>query len=133
MEAAENELHRIKSAFYEQVRISAQTWIFMEKGAIEEAKRTVEKIKNKNARYHYLANIALAEENWEVFEQAKGMVKHQGLQYALGAELAFKKGDMEQAKKLGDLAISTSRGLQKYILVKSFERQSNNPDRKTYF
>lgn len=133
VEVAENELNRIKSVFYEQVRVSAQTWIFMEKGYIEEAKRTAEKIKNKNARNHYLANIALVEENWEVFDQAKSMVKHPGLRYALEAELAFNKGDMEQAQKLGDLAISASRGLQKYILVKSLERQSKNPNRKTFF
>jgi hypothetical protein len=67
------------------------------------------------------------------FEEYKSQVKHKGLQYSLAAEEAYIRGEFEEAHKYGDLAISSSRGLQKWLLVKSLEHQRNNENRQFYF
>ncbi|MFM9278939.1 hypothetical protein [Paenibacillus jiagnxiensis] len=60
-------------------------------------------------------------------------MKQQVLIHALEAEAAFRKGELDKAEKYGDIAIHGANGLQRYILVKSRERQLNNPVRETFF
>jgi hypothetical protein len=49
------------------------------------------------------------------------------------AEKAFRQGGEKEAERLGHLAISSARGLQKYVLVQSLERQRKNPNRHSFF
>lgn len=116
-----------------QLRLNAETHYYIETNRITEAKQVLPQIKNQDARHLYTAIIALIENDWSAFEEMKSKVKHKAAKYGLEAEAAYKRGVHEQAESLGELAISHSPGLQKYIFIKGLEYQKNNPNRKSYF
>jgi uncharacterized membrane protein len=118
---------------YKEVQKSVLVHIQIENNQLEEAIKTANEIKNHNIRYYNFALVALMRGNFEYFQQMKNEVKHKGLKYVLEAEAAFKQGNVEEAERLGNLAISSSRGLQRYILVKSLKRQQNNKHRRSFF
>jgi hypothetical protein len=118
---------------YNQIKVSIKAGIQIENKQLDEAEETIQKIKNHNIRNYNLALLALSKRELGLFETFKSQVKHKGLQYALDAELAYIRGKMEEAEKFGELAISSSRGLQKWLLVKSLEHQRNNEDRQSFF
>lgn len=120
-------------SIYNQTKISIKASIQLEKKELEEAEETIQKIKNHNIRNHNLALLALLQGNWELFEKCKNKVKHKGLKYALAAEAAYIREESEEAENFGELAISSSAGLQKWLLVKSLEHQRNTKDRQFYF
>jgi hypothetical protein len=124
-----NQLRRM----YKEVQKTVLVSIPIENNQLEEAIKTANEIKKDQIRHYYLALIALIQGNLESFQQMKKEVKHKGLKYVLEAEAAFKQWNVEEAERLGNLAISSSRGLQKYILVKSLERQQNNKYRRSFF
>jgi hypothetical protein len=118
---------------YNQTKIALRSTIQLETNQLKEAEETIPKIKNHNVRHHNFALLELLKGNIEGFEKHKSQVKHKGLQFALDAEAAFMRKEFDKAEKFGELAISSSAGLQKWILVKSLEHQRNNPDRKFFF
>ncbi|MFL6561952.1 MAG: hypothetical protein ACJ8MO_38350, partial [Bacillus sp. (in: firmicutes)] len=126
---AENDLQRLGKT-YNQVKISLRSTIQLETNQLREAEETIPKIKNHNVRHHNFALLALLKRNLDEFEKHKALVKHKGLQYALDAEAAFMQQKFQKAEKFGELAISSSAGLQKWVFVKSLEHQKKNPDRK---
>jgi hypothetical protein len=133
-EQAERFAYQLKSGgMYDQARNSALVHILIEHNRLEEAKEMAEKIKNHNIRYHNLAIIALQQENGSLFEKLVNEIKHNGIRYALQAEAAYRRGDLAEAERLGVLAISSTGGIHKYILIKSLERQQNNSARRSYF
>lgn len=77
--------------------------------------------------------IAMLRGDWPTFEEMKTKIKNRVYQYMLDADMAFRKGRYDEAKHIGDLAIKHTAGLQRYILIKSFERQERNPNRESYF
>jgi hypothetical protein len=79
------------------------------------------------------ALIALMQGNEEQFTQSKNNVANPALRYVLEAEKAFRQGDEKEAERLGHLAISSARGLQKYLIVRALERQQKNSNRHSFF
>jgi hypothetical protein len=118
---------------YNQTKIALRSTIQLETNQLKEVEETIPMIKNHNVRHHNFALLALLKGNLEEFEKHKSQVKHKGLQYALDTEAAYSRKEFGEAEKLGQLAISSSAGLQKWILVKSLEHQINNKDRKFFF
>jgi hypothetical protein len=129
-EEAAGILSKIKNP---QLRSIAETHYYIETNRLTEVKQVLPQIKNQEARHIYNAMIALIENDWTAFEKMKGKIKHKGAKCALEADAAFKKGDHKQAESLGDLAISNSSGLQRYIFIKALEQQKDNLNRKSYF
>lgn len=123
----------LKSPFYSQTRKSAMASIEIELRNLRKAEITTQDIKNQDIRHHNLALIALLDANWEVFQHLKDKIKSKALQYALEAEAAFKNGNTEESERLGHLAIASCAGIQKWLFIKSLERQQKNPHRETYF
>lgn len=118
---------------YEEARKSALANIQIEKNQLEEAADIANEIKNDTVRYYNQALVALMQGKEEQFAQAKNNVANRVLRYVLEAEKAFRQGDKKEAEQLGHLAISSARGLQKYVLVRSLERQQKNPNRHSFF
>lgn len=121
------------SSAYNQTKLSIHAAIQLEKKNLEEAEETILKIKNHNIRNHHLALLALLHGDWGLFEKNKSQVKHKGMKYALEAEAAFIRKELVEAEKFGELAIASSAGLQKWLLVKSLEHQRNTEDRQFFF
>lgn len=118
---------------YNQTKLSIKVTLQLENRQLEEAEETISKIKNNNIRNHDLALLALLKEDWQLFENSKSQVKHNGLYYALEAEAAFIRNEIDEAEKYGMLAISASRGLQKWLFVKTLEYQRKNENRRFFF
>lgn len=118
---------------YNQTKIALRSTIQLETNQLNEAGKTIPRIKNYNVRHHNFALLELLKGNIEEFEKHKSQVKHKGLQYALDAEAAYNRKAFEKAEKFAELAISSSAGLQKWIFVKSLEHQRDNKDRKFFF
>ncbi|MFB5197592.1 hypothetical protein ACE198_22235 [Neobacillus sp. KR4-4] len=118
---------------YSQPKIALRSTIQLETNQLKEAEETISKIKNPNIRHHNFALLALLKDDLEAFQKHKSQVKHKGLQYSLDAEEAFMNKEFEKAEKFGELAISSTAGLQKWVLVKSLEHQRNNLERKFFF
>lgn len=118
---------------YHQTKLSIKAAIQLGNIQLEEAEETIHKIKNNNIRNHDLALLALLKEDWALFENFKSQVKHKGLYYALEAEAAFIRNEIDEAEKYGMLAISSSRGLQKWLFVKTLEYQRKNENRRFFF
>ena len=133
-ELEEAEIYSEKlSMLYNQIKLSAKASILLEKKQSEEAAEIIQEIKNPNIRNFNLALLALHKEDFELFENYKTQVKQQDLRYALAAEAAYIRENLVEAERLGDLAISSSAGLQKWTFVKSLAYQRNNENRQSYF
>ncbi|MDQ0112548.1 hypothetical protein [Paenibacillus harenae] len=122
---AERYMNKLGS-IYNQTKIALASSIQLETRQLREAEKNIKKIKNKNIHNHNFALLALMNGDTNLFEKYKSQVKHKGLQYALEAEAAYARGEMDQAEKFGELAISTSAGVQKWVFVKSLEYQKQN-------
>lgn len=131
-EQAEQYAEQLKKG-YEEAKKLALVHIYIEKGELEEAERVANDIQNETARYYNQALIALLRGQEDRFENLKQKVKKHPFCYVLEAERAFRNGDQKEAERYGNLAISTSRGLQRYVLVRSLEHQQNHPNRQTFF
>ncbi|WP_442593528.1 hypothetical protein [Neobacillus sp. D3-1R] len=90
---------------------------------VEEAKRHIEKIKPLQYQLYYRA-IILTEENQ--LEEARELVKRMNKLWMIEAvkvELAKKDDQPKIAEEHAKKAVSLARGLQKYVLAKTFERE----------
>ncbi|MFB5761446.1 hypothetical protein [Paenibacillus medicaginis] len=130
LENAAREQEKVKG---KQMQLTTKVQINLESRDIAEAENIVDQIRHPNSRPYFKALIAIYKKDWDDFEAQKVQLKQQVLVHALEAEAAFCKGELDQAEKHGDLAIEGADGLQRYILVKSRERQQNSPMRETYF
>jgi len=114
-------------------RATLEVILHIERKNIDEAKVAAEQILDPSIRYFYFAVIAMLQNDWSAYEIMKNKMKRRNLLYALEADVSYRKGDLEQAKVFGDLAISTSSGLQRFMYIKLLKRQVNNPNRESYF
>lgn len=121
------------SSRYNQTIFSINASIQLERKELDKAEKTIQKIKSKNHRNYYLALLALSQGNLILSEEYKAKVRHKGLQYVIDAEAAFVIGNYAEAGRFGNLAISNSAGLQRWVLVKSLEYQKNNSNRQSFF
>lgn len=155
MEHVENLIGRLKSPLYVALRHSlkgeyrqvrtilpkiknpstrayVEGMLLLEEQDVDKAESVINSIKIVSLKNHLLAAIAIAKRDWERFNELKSKLKP-GIKFSLEAEEAFRKGDVDRARELGNYAIANSKGLQRYILIKSLERQEKNPDRRSYF
>lgn len=116
-----------------QLRALLKAGLYIEMNNISAAKRETEIIKNPEVRTYNYALIALKENQWEPFRLYKSKLKNKVFLYILEAEKEYKNGNLEKAEQLGNLAIESSKGLQKYILLTSLERQQTSLNRESYF
>lgn len=130
LETAAREQEKVKGT---QMQLMTKVQLDLESRDMAEAERIADQIKNPNIRHYSKALIAIYNRDWDDFEAQKAQLKQQVLIHALKAEAAFRKGEHDQAEKLGDLAIEGANGLQRYILIKSRERKKNSAMRETYF
>ena len=131
---ASKKVERLKNwGRQQQMRAILKAALYLENNHLSEAKRETELIKSPEVRAYNYALIALKENEWESFAQLKSKLKNKALQYILEAEEAYKKGNLEKAELFGNQAIEAARGLQRYLLVASLERQETNADRDSYF
>ncbi len=131
-EAAEQNLNKL-SSLYNQSKMIIKSSILLETNQLEEAEKTIGQIKAETAKNHNLALLGLIKGDWDLFNQSKARLKNQTFVHALEAEAAYHRGDYQEADLSGTLAINSSGGFQKWVLVKSLEHQKNNPDRRSYF
>jgi hypothetical protein len=129
-EKARVTLPRIKNP---QLRAIGTASLMVELKNVTEAKQATDQIKNSDIRHVNYANIAMLQEDWAVYEAMKDKVKRPVFKYALDADAAYKRNNFEEAKRWGDLAISNSSGLQRYIFIKLLELKQNDPNRESYF
>ena len=54
-------------------------------------------------------------------------------QLSLDAEVAYQQGKMAEADQYGQQAIAESKGVQKYLMIKTLEKNKRNPHRNSYF
>lgn len=102
-------------------------------GRWQEAEQHINRQDNNDAKNVARALVRLMQDELSGFEEAKRMVDHPGFVYALDAEAAFRRGDIVKADELGDLAISHTAGLQRYVFIRYRELRSAESDRKSYF
>ncbi|MDQ8734234.1 hypothetical protein [Paenibacillus sp. LHD-38] len=117
----------------QQMRALLKAALYLERNNLSSAKRETEMIKNPEVRSYNYALIALMEIQWESYRMYKSKLKNKVFLYILEAEEEYKKGNMEKAEQLGNLAIKASKGLQKYLMLTSLERQRIKPNRESYF
>jgi hypothetical protein len=127
---AENTLPKIKN---KGLRAVCEVFLHLENNNINEAIKANEGIKDQEIRSFNRAVIAMLQKDWLTFEENQRKLKNKGYQFALNADAAFRKGNYEQSKYYGDLAIKNTAGLQRYMFIKQLERQENNPNRESYF
>ncbi len=98
-----------------------------------EAAEWISQIRNPAVKPYFLALKTLRERNWNAFFEAKAAVKDKVSLLVLDVEEAYARGDIQMAEKLGQQAIDSAKGVQKYVLVKELELSEHNPNRTSYF
>jgi hypothetical protein len=129
-EAVERTLPLIRN---KQVQISVSIMLHLERQEIAQARKQVNNIQLASNRNYYKALIAILEEDWENVTEFQAGIRNKALHYVIEAEVAFKQGNREDSVRAGQLALASAKGLQKFMLLRSLERQENNPIRRTYF
>ncbi|GLX68681.1 hypothetical protein [Paenibacillus glycanilyticus] len=127
---AERKLPKLSS---EQQRLAIQIPIQFERRNLAAIHRLIEQVKGREAKLYYAGHLALLEDDWERLEECKKQLRNQIFRIVLDAESAFRKGNMEEAKRHGDRALAQSAGLQRYALLKALERQQTKEVRSSYF
>lgn len=127
---AENILPKIKN---KGLQLACKVILHLENKNLNEASDDNKNIKNPNIRHSNDAMIAMLRNDWQTFEEMKNKINNEALQCALDADAAFRKGHYDEAKHIGNLAIERTAGLQRFIWIKSSERQERNPSRESYF
>jgi hypothetical protein len=116
---------KLRAVLGANLAIASQRW--------QEAEQHINRQDNNDVKHVARALVRLMQDDLIGFEEAKRMVDHPGLRNALEAEAAFRSGDLMKADELGELAISHTAGLQRYVFIRYRELRSNEPNRRTYF
>ncbi|MWC28590.1 hypothetical protein [Paenibacillus sp. MMS18-CY102] len=130
LESAAARLGSIKN---DKLRAVIGANIAMENRLWHEAEKHINMQNNNDVRNVGKALLRLYQDDWKGFEEAKRLVDHQGLLYALDADAAFRKEEFAKADELGALAIAHTAGLQRYALIQYRELRSKEPQRRSYF
>lgn len=117
----------------QQTRISALISLHLERREIAQARSHLDGIRSASSRHYFEALIAILEKDGDRADKLKAGIRSQTLRHVVDAEIAYQRGQLEEADRAADLALASARGLQKYLHIKSLERQKNNPARHTYF
>lgn len=119
----EEELNRLITKYKDRRKQALfQTIYALHKQDVEMAKIHVMNIQPSTYQTYYLAAIALEEGKFdEAVEYAK-RIPTKWMKDTIQCELARKQGEMKRACQFAEQAIEQTRGLQRYTLVKQFER-----------
>ncbi|GED59502.1 hypothetical protein ABER61_15490 [Brevibacillus formosus] len=91
------------------------------------------KIDSSEHRHYYSAHLALLKNNQDDYNQHRSAIKNRIYQLLLDAEVAYHQGNMAEAEQYGQLAIAKSKGVQKYLLIKTLEKSKRSQHRNSYF
>ena len=107
---------------------------FRAAGEIEQARSKVDNVQFSSNRNYFKALIAISENDCE------GMLRNSRQAFAtrccvtsLMRKLHLSEGNYEVSEQAGRLALASAKGLQKFVLLRSLERQESNHLRRTYF
>ncbi|WP_127492630.1 hypothetical protein [Paenibacillus glycanilyticus] len=117
----------------EQQRLAMQISVDYEKHNLTALPRHIEKVKRPEVKLYYTGLLAILEDDWRKVEACKNQLRSKVFRSVLDAEMAFKTGRYDDAKRHGDQAIADSAGMQRYILIKMMDRQSRSEQRISYF
>ncbi len=87
------------------------------------AKQEVDNIKSDNFKYYYKSAVLMEEGN---LNEARQLIEHISIPWmksALLSELEYKLNDLDKAMYFAKHALDNAKGLQKYILYKTYERE----------
>lgn len=93
------------------------------KNDLTTVKEEIEEIKPPVYKYYYQALALLEEGNIEEAKQAMDHVTTPWMKSALLSELENKRNNVEQAKLHATEAMEQVKGMQRYLLVKTYERE----------
>jgi hypothetical protein len=116
-----------------QVQLSALISLHLERQEIAQARSKVDDVQFSSNRNYFKALIAISENDWDRVEEFQTGIRNKALRYVIDAEAAFKRGNYEDSVQAGRFALASAKGLQKFVLLRSLERQESNPLRRTYF
>ncbi len=116
-----------------QVQLSALISLHLERQEIAQARSKVDDVKFSSNRNYFKALIAISENDWDRAEEFQAGIRNKAMRYVIDAEAAFKRGNHEESERAGRLALASAKGLQKFVILRSLERQERNPNRRTYF
>jgi hypothetical protein len=129
-DAAERHIPLIRN---KQVQLSALISLHLERQEIEQARSNIDNVQFSSNRNYFKALIAITENDWDRVEEFQAGIRNKALRYVIDAEAAFKRGNYEVSEQAGRLALANAKGLQKFVLLRSLERQESNHLRRTYF
>ncbi|UII54111.1 hypothetical protein LS684_10355 [Cytobacillus spongiae] len=90
---------------------------------MDQATTYINKIKQKKFRFYYQAGILIHEGHLKEAEELIEEMKSPWMKHALRSQIEKKKGNDEQAGLEAQQAISHSKGIQRYVLVRTFARE----------
>ncbi|MED1801268.1 hypothetical protein [Brevibacillus porteri] len=79
------------------------------------------------------AHLALLKNSQDAYNQHRSEINNRIYQLSLDAEVAYHQGNMAEAEKYGQLAIAESKGVQKYLMIKTLEKSKRNLHQSSYF
>lgn len=127
---AEKELAKITS---DKLRAYITILVELGHGNYDLVEKNLDKIHSKEHRDYYSAHLALLKNNQDAYNQHRSEIKNRIYQMSLDAEVAYHQGKMAEAEQYGQQAIAESKGVQKYLMIKTLEKNKRNPHRNSYF
>ncbi|SEO81554.1 hypothetical protein [Paenibacillus sp. OV219] len=116
-----------------QAQTAARISLHIERQELAEASQLVSEIRSDSHRSYSQALIAVLTSDYNRADTFKAAIRSKALRHVVDAEIAFRKGNQEEADQAGQLAMAHAGGVLKLMLTKSLERQKNDAMRRTYF
>lgn len=127
---AEKELAKITS---DKLRAYISILVELHRGNYDLVENTLDQINSKEHRHYYSAHLSLLKNNQNAYKQHRAEIKNRIYQLSLDAEEAYQQGNMAEAEQYGQRAIAESKGVQKYLMIKTLEKNKRNQHRTSYF
>ncbi|WP_312113410.1 hypothetical protein [Brevibacillus reuszeri] len=127
---AEKELAKITS---DKLRVYITILIELGRGNYDLVEKNLNKFHSKEHRDYYSAHLALLKNSQDVYNEHRSGVKNRIYQLSLDAEMAYQQGNTVEAERFGQQAIAESKGVQRYLMIKTLEKNKRNPNRNSYF
>ncbi|MGG4448984.1 hypothetical protein [Brevibacillus porteri] len=127
---AEKELAKMTS---DKLRAYITIVVELHRGNYDLVEKALGKIDSSEHRHYYSAHIALLKNDQDAYNQHRAEIKNRIYQLSLDAEVAYHQGNMAEAELCGQLAIAESKGIQKYLMIKTLDKNKRNLHRNSYF
>lgn len=96
---------------------------YLYKGNPEKAKKYLSELKPMDVKHYYDAMISIEEGQLSTARFLKERIKKPWYKDAIEAEINLKEGNYLEAYTFSELAVANTKGLQRYILVKNYEKE----------